>query len=488
MSAVALRRQHKTAHRLHDALPHNREAEQSVLGGLLLSPDTWPLVMDRLTEDDFYFYSHKLIWRSIQTCAEQKLPFDPVTLGEWFEANKLEKYIDNGAYLVELATQTPSAANILAYADIVEDMAIRRRLAMYGTDVMGAATARDGRSISEVLTEAGQQFADLQPVQQGGLQLAANSLTSWFAEFKTRYDKQTRITGLPTQWKALNEALHGLQPATLYLFAARPNMGKSVLALNLAMFTALRGKTVGLFSLEMSQNDCHTRNASALGDVPHDWLLAPVDAQDSDLFFARLKPTIARLKDSPLYIDDTPALTVTQFEASVRRMHFKTPLDLLIVDHIHDFKIDAKQARFEYGAIAQAGKTLAKELNIPIVMLAQLNRNVTGRTDRRPILADLRESGELEQKADVVLFLHREDYYDTPDHQTHLQGVVEMHIAKGRNVKSGARIFLRNRFDQMRLDDWEGPLPQPEEKKKATQKPKSHFQPQKYSVFGDTNA
>ena len=241
----------------------------------------------------------------------------------------------------------------------------------------------------------------------------------------------------------------------------------------------------------MGQHDCHTRNVSALGNVPHDWLLAPGETADSELYFARLLPTIAKLKSAPLYIDDTPSLTVTQFEARARRMHYKTPLDLLIVDHIHDFKIDAKQARFEFGAIAQTGKTLAKEFNIPVVMLAQLNRNLANRPDRRPTLADLRESGELEQKADVVLFLHREDYYDTPDQQTHLQGVVEMHIAKGRNIKSGERIYLRNRFDEMRLDDWEGPLPQPEEKKEAAPKQRSHFRSNKttrFNVFGDTNA
>jgi replicative DNA helicase len=237
-------------------------------------------------------------------------------------------------------------------------------------------------------------------------------------------------------------------------------MGKSVAGLNLAMFCALRGKTTGLFSLEMGQDDCHNRNVASLAQVPHDWLVAPTsDAADD--YTPRVSGALRDIKASPLFIDDMASLTVQQFEARARRLHQNHPLDLLVIDHIHDFKIDPKLARFEYGRIAQVAKNLAKEWQIPVVALAQLNRNVASRTDRRPTLNDLRESGELEQKGDVIVFLHREDYYDTPEHQTHLQGVVEMHFAKGRNIRAGARINLRNRFDQMRLDDWEGNFPEP---------------------------
>lgn len=439
-------------------LPHSVEAEQAVLGGLMLAPEAWPQIADALTDADFYRADHQLIFRSIRELAEQHKPFDTVTLCEWFEARGLLDQVGDGGYLIGLASTTPSAANVVAYTEIVRDMAVRRRLIEFGSRLVDASFARDGREVSEILTEAGQQLGELQPAQKGGLMLAADSLKSWFAEFNRRCERGERMTGLPTQWADFNDATHGLQPATLYLIAARPSMGKSVFGLNLAMFTALRGQTVGLFSLEMSQHDCHARNIASLASVPHDWILSPSTATDEG-YTARMTPVIADLKRAPLYIDDTAGITVRQFEARARRLHYRHPLDLLIVDHIHDFKIDAKQARFEIGAIAQAGKTLAKEWGIPVVMLSQLNRNVAGRTDRRPTLTDLRESGELEQKGDVICFLHREDYYDTPDKQSHLQGVVELHIAKGRNVCAGARINLRNRFDQMRLDDWEGALP-----------------------------
>ncbi len=440
--------------------PHSVPAEQAVLGGLMLAPEAWPLVSDVLTDADFYRRDHQQIFRAIREAADAGKPFDAVTIGEWFEARGLLEQVGEGAYLIELASTTPSAANVKAYAEIVADAATRRKLIEFGTGLVDAGFERDGRAVPEILSEAAQRFGELQPAQKGGLLLAADSLRGWFAEFQERAERGERITGLPTQWQALNDATHGLQPSTLYLFAARPSMGKSVLGLNLATFNALRGKTVGLFSLEMSQRDCHTRNVAALGDVPHDWLAAPDMAHEgADSYTARMTPAIRDLQRAQLFIDDTAGITVRQFEARARRLHYRHPLDLLIVDHIHDFKINAKEARFEYGAIVQAGKTLAKEWGIPVVMLAQLNRNVAGRTERRPTLTDLRESGELEQKADVIVFLHREDYYDTPEKQTHLQGVVEMHIAKGRNVRAGARLNFRNRFDVMRIDDWDGPLP-----------------------------
>lgn len=438
--------------------PQSVTAEQSVLGGLMIRAEAWPLVSDLLTDADFYRRDHALIWRAISEMAGKGRPFDAVTLGEWFESQGQAELVAGGAYLVELASTTPSAANIAAYAEIVRDKSILRRLIEAGTGMVDDGFQPAGRDVSEILSSATRAVSELQPAQRGGLRLAADTLSPWFERFTALYERGDRLTGMATQWAEFNSATHGLQPSTLYLIAARPSMGKSVFGLNLAMFAALRGQTVGLFSLEMSVFDCHNRNVSALSGVPHDWLVSP-DKSADDEYSTRMMPAIRDLKGAPLFIDDTASLTVRQFEARARRMHQRQPLGLLVVDHIHDFRIDPKLARFEYGAIAQAGKNLAKEWGIPVVMLAQLNRNVTGRSDKRPTLGDLRESGELEQKGDVICFLHREDYYDTPDKQTHLQGVVELHFAKGRNIRAGERINLRNRFDVMRLDDWEGDLP-----------------------------
>ena len=433
--------------------PHSVDAEQAVVGGLLLSPDAWHRVADVLTADDFYRRDHARIFRAIADAAERGKSFDAVTLADALAG-------DEGlpGYVYELASNTASAANIGAYAEIVADKARLRKLIEVGTDIVNGGFQPEGRESAELLAEAAQRIGELQPTQGGGLRKAAETLRGWYERFTERYAAGQRMTGLPTPWSEFNRVTHGLQPSTLYLLAARPSMGKSIAGLQLAMFTALRGKTVGLFSLEMSTDDCHNRMIAALSDVPHDFLIAPSADEDDD-YTARMTPVIRDLQAAPLFIDDTADLTVRQFEARARRMHLRNPLDLIVVDHIHDFRIDPKLARFEYGQVAQVCKRLAKEWRIPVVALAQLNRRVSTATEKRPTLADLRESGEIEQKGDVIVFLHREDYYDTPTHKTHLQGVVEMHFAKGRNIRAGERINLRNRFDVMRMDDWEGEFP-----------------------------
>ncbi|MGH8037061.1 MAG: replicative DNA helicase [Stenotrophomonas sp.] len=447
----------------HDATvpPHSIDAEQSVLGGLMLAPEAWPLVSDILTEEAFYRRDHQMIYRAIRELSDRERPFDAVTLGEWFAAQGKMELVGDGAYLIELASTTPSAANIAGYTEIVIEHYGRRRMIQAGADMIAAAQGRDGREFAEILADASQQVADLQPAQRGGLRLVAERLKGWWEQWSERFENPEKAMGIKTPWPEFNRITRGLLPATVYLIAARPSMGKSVAALNIATHAALNGTTVGLFSLEMSTDDCLNRSVASEARVPHDYVCAPSrDHEDSEIYNSKLTPAIRALKQAKLYIDDTSSLSIRQFEARARRMNQRTPLQLLVVDHIHDFEVDPRMARFEYGRILQKGKDLAKEWNIPFVALAQLNRQLTGRQEKRPTLADLRESGELEQKGDVIVLLHREDYYDTPDQKTHLQGVVEMHFAKGRHIKSGARINLRNRFDQMRLDEWDGPLPQ----------------------------
>lgn len=439
-------------------LPYSNEFECRVLGGLMLDPNAWHRVSDLITESDFFLPAHQLIFRAIKALAERSMPHDAMDVEEFLTRRGMADQIDGGRLPIDIQATTPSAATIVSYVEQVTDMARLRRMIDVGHELAEACYAAGERDASEIGSEATQRLAELQPAQRGGLRRASETLAGWYDRFSERYDRGSKLTGLPTPWNELNAITHGLQPATVYLLAARPSMGKSVAGLNLSMFTALRGITTGVFSLEMSDEDCHARNIAALGEIPHDWIVAPSAAED-DGHLERLNVAKVKLAGAPLFIDDTPSLTVRQFEARARRMHQRNPVGLMVVDHVHDFRVDPKLARFEYGAIIQTAKVLAKEWHIPVVLLAQLNRNVSGRNDKRPTLADLRESGELEQKADVILFLHREDYYDTPDEKTHLQGVVEMHVAKGRNIRSGARITLQNRFDQMRLDDWKGPLP-----------------------------
>lgn len=445
--------------------PQSVQAEQAVLGGLLLDPSAWPKVADVLNVEDFYREDHRLIYRAITALAQRGKPFDAVTVGDFLQSRGHGDAVDGGGYVLHLAANTASAVNIAAHADIVAGRARLRSAIDAGTSLVDACFEAGEREPDEIISEYVRMLTELQPTAAGGAKEMRESLSDWLDQHQRLCKSKSGVTGLPTQWAGFNRVTHGLQPATAYVVAGRPSMGKSVFALNLALFSALRGTETLLFSLEMSTADCQMRNVSSLGEIPFDWLLAAgTHHDDADIFDAKLPELVQQMRRATLRIDDTPSVTVRQFEARALRQHQKRPLGLVVVDHMHDFRIDPKLARFEYGEIVQAGKRIAKQLNIPVVIFAQLNRNLSGRADKRPTLTDLRESGEIEQKADVICFLHREDYYDTPDNQTHLQGVVEMHFAKGRNVKAGERIYFKNRMDIMRLDDWSGALPErPEE-------------------------
>lgn len=436
--------------------PNATDAEQAVLGGLLLVPESLWRVADLLAPEDFYRRDHQLIYSAIMELADKRKPFDAVTLGDWFHAQGLADHVDGGAYLIELASTTASAANIGAYAEIVRDKALQRRLIDVGTEIVNAGFDPAGEP-DQSLATAQTLVQGLMPRQRGGLVPAADGLTDWYQDLQRRWEADGRVTGLPTPWADLNRATHGLQPGELTIVAARPSMGKSVFGLNVALFSAMREVRTAVFSLEMSRRQINRRNIASLRNIPHDWLLAP--SQDGEDYFAQVTGAISELKQkqSWLYADDTPDLTINQLMARARNLHLREPIQLLVVDHIHDFKINAKEARFEYGRIAQGLKTLAKEFDCPVVALAQLNRALSARADKRPTLSDLRESGEIEQKADTVLFLHREDYY-TPD--THMRGAVEVIIAKGRDIEAGKTIHLRNEYACMALRDWEGPMPQ----------------------------
>lgn len=447
---------------MHDGLripPQSIPAEQAVLGGLMLSPASWPLVSDVLEEADFYRRDHQLIFRAIKELEGKSKPYDAVTLGEWFESQGLAEQVAGGAYLVELASNTPSAANIKAYADIVQEKATLRKLINLGTDAVNSGFMPEGRPAAQIISEVSSQFGELQPKQRGGFVTVKQAGVVWLEEMQKRYERRERVTGIPTPYRDFDHATRGLQPATLYLIAARPSMGKSVVANGISTCAALAGKRVGHYTLEASRAAFLDRCVACVGDVPYDWLQSPGTYPDDDgTMMSRANTAMSKLIGSKLLIEDTAGITCRQFEAKARRQYHQTGLDLIVVDHIHDFTVDPKLARFEYGAIVQAGKTLAKEWNIPVVMLAQLNRGLESRNGeaKRPRLSDLRESGEIEQKADVITFLHREDYYDAA---TPLRGVLEMIIAKGRDIEIGTH-YMKHRFDRMRVEDWEGPLPQ----------------------------
>lgn len=426
--------------------PQSLEAERAVLGGVMVDHKALHRVADLLDAADFYQDSHRAIWKAIEDLTERRQPYDAVTVAATLEAKGADR--EACSYVIDLARGTFTTANVVAYAKIVADKALLRRVIDFGGELVNSGFNPDGRDTADILAEAQQGMIGMQPKQRGGLEPAKDSLGDWYQDLQARYERGDALTGMPTPWSDLNKRTHGLQKGELILLAARPSMGKSVAGMNLALFTALRGNNTAVFSLEMGKRQIHRRNIASLANIPHDWLLAPND--DGEDYWPAMNAALSRIKQAPLHIDDTADLTIGQVMARARMLHLKQPLELIVVDHVHDFKIKASEARFEYGRIAQGLKTLAKEFDCPVVALAQLNRNVNGRGDKRPNLADLRESGELEQKGDLIVFLHREDYYDKACPNP---GVVEMLIAKGRDIEAGVTVYLQNDYAHMALRD-----------------------------------
>ena len=449
--------------------PQSVEAEQSVLGGVMLVPDALALVADLLVEDDFYRRDHRLIWRAIQELDEKAKPFDAVTLGEWFETNNLAEQIGGTGYLIELASTTPSAANVRAYAQIVADKATLRALIDAGTEMVNDGFLPGGRDVQEIVSTTHLKLAGLTTDRgAGGLEAPKKHLREMWHDLVALVDSGEELTGLSSPWSEWDDLTLGLQDGDLYVIGARPNMGKSILAGDLAEHIANKHGPVAVFSLEMVRKQWLRRTAASIGKIPHDWLRSPkayarrhsddVDF-DSDELWGRLNAAMRHLASLPLLIDDTPALTGEQVVARARRAKRQHGLRAVVIDHLHIMGLPGHQNQsIEIGGLTRRLKALAKELKVPVIILAQLNRALKDRTDKRPTMTDLRASGDIEQDADDIWFLHRPDYYDK---KTHLRRVVELINAKSRNAPAGETVNLKNRFDEMRMEPWVGPLPQP---------------------------
>jgi len=437
--------------------PQSVEAEQAVLGGLMLAPDAYDTVADSLTERDFYRRDHQLIFRAIRELAEKNKPFDAVTLGEWFESMGQAEQVAGGAYLIELASTTPSAANIKAYAEIVRDKAVLRQLIEVGTNIVNDGFQPDGRDSSEILSTAEQQvFAIAEAGAKGRTDFTAinTALSEAFDVLQTRYAAGGSVTGLPTGYTDFDEMTAGLQPTDLLILAARPAMGKTTLALNMAEYAAIKSKkAVAVFSMEMSASQLALRLISSNGRVNAQRLRS---GQLEDEDWSRVTSAIRMLKEAKIFIDDTPGLSPDALRAKARRLKREHDLGLIVVDYLQLMAVPGNQENraTEISEISRSLKHLAKELNVPVIALSQLNRSLETRADKRPVMADLRESGAIEQDADVIVFIYRDDYYNkenSPD-----KGLAEIIIGKQRNGPTGSvklKFFGEyTRFDNLAHD------------------------------------
>ncbi|HEX4480482.1 MAG TPA: replicative DNA helicase [Rudaea sp.] len=417
--------------------PHSIDAEQAVLGGLMLDERAWERIADKLSEEDFYRKDHRLVYRALSELSEKNMPCDAVTLGEWFESNGLAELVGGSSYILQLSNATPSAANIVAYAEIVREKSILRQLIDAGTEITGDGFQPEGRSTQEILESAEQKvFRIAESGARGRKSFVAmrTAVKEAFQILHQRYESKGAVTGLATGFADLDELTAGLQPSDLIIVAARPSMGKTALAVNFAEHAAMKSKkAVAIFSMEMSASQLAFRLISSLGRINQQHLRTG-DIQEEE--WPRVTSAITMLSDAKIFIDDTPALSPAELRARARRLKREHDLGLIVIDYLQLMQVPGNKENraTEISEISRGLKALAKELNIPVIALSQLNRSLEQRTDKRPVMADLRESGAIEQDADVILFIYRDEYYNPESSD---KGLAEIIIGKQRNGPTG---------------------------------------------------
>lgn len=418
--------------------PHSLEAEQSVLGGLMLDNATWDQVADRLDEADFYRNDHRLLFRAIRRLAENSQPFDLLTLAEWLEDNNQLEEAGGFAYLGVLARDTPSAANVRAYADIVRERAIRRELIRASTEIADNAYDPRGRDTRELLDDAEKRvfaIAERGSRVRQGFASIKDLLARTVERIDILFERDNPVTGIPTGWPDFDEKTAGLQRGDLIVIAGRPSMGKTALAMNIVEYAAIQIKCpVAVFSMEMPGESLIMRLVSSLGRIDqHKVRTGRLEEED----WPRLTSAVTMLSEARLFIDDSSSLSPTELRARARRLHRQEgQLGLIVVDYLQLMQVPGttENRATEVSEISRSLKALAKELSVPVLALSQLNRTLEQRGDKRPIMSDLRESGAIEQDADLICFIYRDEVYnpDSPD-----KGKAEIIIGKQRNGPIG---------------------------------------------------
>ncbi len=420
--------------------PHSVEAEQSVLGGLLLDNSAFDRIGDVFAESDFYRDDHRRIYRHISRLIQMGKPADVVTVDESIKGSEDKDKTGGLAYLGALAQSTPSAHNIRRYAEIVRERAVMRKLVEVGTDIADTALNPMGKDVGQILDEAESKVLQIAEAgsrgRQGFIEIQP-LLTQVMERIDMLYhrDNPSNVTGVPTGYHDLDERTSGMQEGDLIIVAGRPSMGKTAFALNIAEHVAVENRLpVAVFSMEMAGTQLATRLLGSLGRLDQHKLRT---GRLTDEDWNKLTNAVGKLHDAPIHIDETPALNALELRARARRLHRQYGrLGLVVVDYLQLMQASnqGENRATEISEISRSLKALAKELRVPVVALSQLNRGLEQRPNKRPIMSDLRESGAIEQDADLILFIYRDEVYnpDTAD-----KGKAEIIISKQRNGPIG---------------------------------------------------
>ncbi|HEY9135190.1 MAG TPA: replicative DNA helicase [Pseudomonadales bacterium] len=418
--------------------PHSVEAEQSVLGGLLINNSAWDDIADKINENDFYLPQHRYVFRLIQELTDENQPVDITTLSEALDKRELLGEVGGIAYLGELANSTPSVANIVAYANIVRERSVLRQLVQVSNEIAESAFRPDGAKSHDLLDQAeGKIFAIAeQGSRRGGPETIKTLLTRAVNRIDELYKSDSAITGLSTGFNDLDEKTSGLQPSDLIIIAGRPSMGKTSFAMNIGENAAIQsGLPVLVFSMEMPADGLAMRMLSSLGRINQTRMRSGKLEEDD---WPRLNSAISLLAEQKLFIDDTPAMSPTEVRARARRIAREHgQLGLIIIDYLQLMQVSGAENRVsEVSEISRSLKALAKELAVPVIALSQLNRGLEQRPDKRPVMSDLRESGAIEQDADLIMFIYRDEVYNKEEDNPQ-KGVAEIIIGKQRNGPIG---------------------------------------------------
>lgn len=434
--------------------PHSLEAEQSVLGGLMIDNAAVDAVAELLVEADFYRGEHRYIYKAMQELVKRNSPFDPLILSDELKDRGELAKTGGDAYLIELARNTPSTSNILAYAQIVRERSVRRKLIQAARRIADSAYSPEGRTSDELLNEAEREvftIAEERP-KFGGPRLISDVTAGVLEKLESLDLSAGGITGLTTGFKDLDSMTQGLQPSDLIIVAGRPSMGKTTFAMNLVESAIMHSdKAAVVFSMEMPAESLLMRMFSSMGNVDQSKVRSgQLNEQDWD----RISSTVSLLHDKKLYVDDTPGLSPNDLRTRTRRIaRDEGAISIIMVDYLQLMRVpgNSENRTAEISEISRSLKALAKEFNCPVVALSQLNRSLEQRPNKRPIMSDLRESGAIEQDADVIAFVYRDEVYN-PDKDGN-KGLAEIIIGKQRNGPIGNLHLLftgrHTRFDDL---------------------------------------
>jgi len=441
--------------------PHSIEAEQAIIGGLLLDNHAWDKVAEKLCEADFYRTEHRLLFQAIQVLAARSQPFDVVTLLETLKSTSSLDDAGGEAYLFELANNTPSVANVSAYADIVREKSVHRQLISVSTEIADVAYNPGGLEVPELLDLAERKVFAIaeQTAAAGGPEAVKSVLVRAVERIDALYHSGEAITGLSTGLRDLDEMTSGMQKSDLVIVAGRPSMGKTTFVMNIAEHVAIKArKPVLVFSMEMPADALAMRMMSSLGRIDQQKIRTGKLTDDD---WPRVTSAVHMLSEAPMFIDDAAGLSPAEVRARARRLAKEHgQLGMIVVDYLQLMKVPGIKADnrvAEISEISRSLKALAKELSVPVLALSQLNRSLEQRSDKRPIMSDLRESGAIEQDADLICFIYRDEVYnsESPD-----KGTAEIIIAKQRNGPIGrvrvAFLGQYTRFEDLAFNGYKG--------------------------------